>query len=180
MVKLQSSDGVVFDVEVATAKMSATIKDVLEIPGVGESPDEVVPLPVVHSTILAKVIEWATHHRDDHPLASVHQADDDEKMAGLMAPPAVPAVQNVGLSPWDTDFLNNMDIDTLFKIIHVADYLGIPGLLEMGCEKVSWTLRGKTPQKVRELFDIESDFTPAEEERNHAENAWCMRPSRQL
>lgn len=53
-IKLKSSDGEVFEVDVEVAKQSVTIKTMLEDLGVGESNDEIVPLPNVNSTILKK------------------------------------------------------------------------------------------------------------------------------
>ena len=53
-IKLKSSDGEVFDVDIEVAKASITIKTMLEDLGVGENNDEIVPLPNVNSTILKK------------------------------------------------------------------------------------------------------------------------------
>jgi hypothetical protein len=57
--KPQSSEGEVFDVDVDIAKLSLTIKTMLEIKGMDEDDEEVVPLPNVNSTILKKVIQWS-------------------------------------------------------------------------------------------------------------------------
>ena len=53
-IKLQSSDGDTFDVDVEIAKQSATIKTMLEDLGMDEEED-VIPLPNVNSAILKKV-----------------------------------------------------------------------------------------------------------------------------
>lgn len=63
-IKLQSSDGEIFVVDVEIAKASVTIKTMLEDLGMDEEDEEVVPLPNVTSTILKKVIQWATNHKD--------------------------------------------------------------------------------------------------------------------
>jgi S-phase kinase-associated protein 1 len=64
-IKLQSSDGEVFVVDVEIAKASVTIKTMLEDLGMGDEEDEeIIPLPNVNSTILKKVIQWATNHKD--------------------------------------------------------------------------------------------------------------------
>lgn len=55
-IKLQSSDGEVFDIDVEIAKCSVTIKTMLEDLGMDEDEEEVVPLPNVNSAILKKVI----------------------------------------------------------------------------------------------------------------------------
>ena len=63
MIKLQSSDGEVFQVDVEIAKQSVTIKTMLKDMGMEEEDEEVVPLPNVNAAILKKVIQWATHHK---------------------------------------------------------------------------------------------------------------------
>lgn len=62
-IKLQSSDGEIFDVDVQIARCSLTIKTMLEDLGMEEGEEEVIPLPNVNSAILRKVINWATHHK---------------------------------------------------------------------------------------------------------------------
>ena len=79
-IKLQSSDGEIFPVDVEIAKQSVTIKTMLEDLGMDEEvrvwkhvgqilqfdifqDEEVVPLPNVNAAILKKVIQWATYHK---------------------------------------------------------------------------------------------------------------------
>ena len=62
-IKLQSSDGEVFDVDIKVAQCSLTIKQMLEDLGVEDNDEEVVPLPNVTAAILRKVISWAQHHK---------------------------------------------------------------------------------------------------------------------
>merc|ERR1712117_720084 len=77
-IKLQSSDGDIFPVDVEIAKQSVTIKTMLEDLGVDEDEEELVPLPNVNAAILKKVIQWATYHKEK-------RTDD--------------------ISSWDADFL---------------------------------------------------------------------------
>ena len=58
-IKLQSSDGQVFPVDVLIAKQSVTIKTMLQDLVMDEEDEEEVPLPNVSSAILKKVIQWA-------------------------------------------------------------------------------------------------------------------------
>jgi hypothetical protein len=62
-VKLQSCDGVEEEVDIDVIQCSVTIKTMLEDLGFQEGALEVIPLPNVNSTILKKVIQWATHHK---------------------------------------------------------------------------------------------------------------------
>jgi S-phase kinase-associated protein 1 len=54
-IKLQSSDGEVFEVDVEIAKASNTIKTMIEDLGLDEDDDEPVPLPNVNGPIMRKV-----------------------------------------------------------------------------------------------------------------------------
>ena len=105
-IKLQSSDGEVFPVDVEIAKQSVTIKTMLEDLGMDEDDEEVVPLPVVNATILKKVIQWATYHKDDPPL----NEDDEMRIDNICS--------------WDADFLK-VDQGTLYELIHATNFLDI-------------------------------------------------------
>lgn len=108
-IKLQSSDGEVFPVDVDIARQSVTIRTMLEDLGMEEEEDEVVPLPNVNAAILKKVIQWATYHKDDPP-----PPEDDENKEK----------RTDDISSWDSDFLK-VDQGTLFELILAANYLDI-------------------------------------------------------
>jgi len=156
-IKLQSSDGEIFDTDVQIAKCSGTIKTMLEDLGMDEGDDEVVPLPNVNSAILRKVLQWATYHKDDP-----QPAEDDENKEK----------RTDDISSWDADFLK-VDQGTLFELILAANYLDIKGLLDVTCKTVANMIKGKTPEEIRKTFNIKNDFTPAEEEQVRKENEWC-------
>jgi len=159
IIKLQSSDGEIFEVDVQIARCSLTIKTMLEDLGgdTDEGEDEVVPLPNVNSAILRKVIQWATHHKDDPA-----PAEDDESKEK----------RTDDISSWDADFLK-VDQGTLFELILAANYLDIKGLLDVTCKTVANMIKGKTPEEIRKTFNIKNDFTPSEEEQVRKENEWC-------
>ena len=108
-IKLQSSDGEVFPVDVEIARQSVTIRTMLEDLGMEEEEDEAVPLPNVNAAILKKVIQWATYHKDDPP-----PPEDDENKEK----------RTDDISSWDSDFLK-VDQGTLFELILAANYLDI-------------------------------------------------------
>lgn len=55
-IKLKSSDGVVFEVDVVIAKCFGLINNILDCVGISEDDEEAVSLPCVNSAILKKVI----------------------------------------------------------------------------------------------------------------------------
>jgi S-phase kinase-associated protein 1 len=157
IIRLQSSDGEIFPVDIAVAKKSNTIKTMLDDLGVEDGDEEIVPLPNVDANILKKVIEWSSFHKDDP-----EPTDDDEYSERIRN--EIPS--------WDTDFLK-VDQSTLFEIILAANYLDIKGLLEVGCKTVANMMKGKSPEEIRKIFNIKNDLTPEEEEAIRKENEWC-------
>lgn len=155
-IKLQSCDNEIFNIDIEIAKCSSTIKTMVEDLGLEEGDEEVVPLPNVNAAILRKVIQWATYHKDDPPVA-----EDDEKEK-----------RTDDISSWDADFLK-LDQGTLFELILAANYLDIKGLLDVTCKTVANMIKGKTPEEIRKTFNIKNDFTPEEEEQIRRENEWC-------
>merc|ERR1712223_2223888 len=156
-IKLQSSDGEVFPVDVDIARQSVTIRTMLEDLGMEEEEDEAVLLPNVNAAILKKVIQWATYRKDDPP-----PPEDDENKEK----------RTDDISSWDSDFLK-VDQGTLFELILAANYLDIKGLLDVTCKTVANMIKGKTPEDIRKTFNIKNDFTPSEEKQVRKENEWC-------
>lgn len=62
---------------------------------------------------------------------------------------------------------------TLFELILAANYLDIRGLLDVSCKTVANMIKGKSPEEIREIFNIENDFTKEELEQVRKENEWC-------
>ena len=158
IIRLKSSDGEVFPVDVEVAKASVTIKTMLDDLGIEEDDPEVVPLPNVNSAILKKVIAWAEFHKDDPPAST----DDEENRER----------RTDDISSWDQDFLK-VDQGTLFELIQAANYLDIKGLLDVTCKTVANMIKGKTPEEIRKTFNIKNDFAPEEEAAIREENRWA-------
>lgn len=155
-VQLQSQDGQVFSVPLQVAKMSETVKNLIDDIGVSEV---AIPLPNVTGKILEKVIIYCNYHIE-HPTP-VTEGDDktDEKRTD-------------NIIPWDKEFCE-VDQATLFELILAANYLDIKDLLDLTCKTVANMIKGKTPEEIRKTFNIKNDFTPEEEEQVRKENEWC-------
>ncbi|XP_064536794.1 S-phase kinase-associated protein 1-like [Drosophila montana] len=138
-IKLQSSDGEIFETDVQAAKCSITIKTMLEDCGLDEDDNAVVPLSNVSSNTLRNVIHWAEHHMDDEP-----SLDDDEEES----------LSNGMISSWDKEFIGKVDQAMLFQLMLAANYLDIKGLLELTCRTVAKMIKGKTSAEIRQVFNI--------------------------
>jgi len=160
-IKIRSSDGEIFDVEGKVATKSETIKNLLESleSGGDENQAEAIPLPNVTGSVLKKVLEWCTHHKDDEPPVEEKDKDEEKKPDGA-------------LEQWDADYIK-VDHGALFDLLMASNYMQIKGLLDVACKAVANQLRGKSPEEIRQIFNIKTDFTPEEDEQIKKENAWC-------
>uniref|UniRef100_A0A1A9VQV3 SKP1 component POZ domain-containing protein n=1 Tax=Glossina austeni TaxID=7395 RepID=A0A1A9VQV3_GLOAU len=169
-IKLQSSDKEIFIVDVQTAKCSGTIKTMLEDCAVEDCDNIVVPLPNVNSAILRKILEWASHHKDDNK--STDNDDDDHDDDNDDDDDDDDDEDNeIDISAWDADFLDMARID-LFALIQGANYLDVESLLDAACQTAADMLKGKTAEEMREMFKIKNDLTPAEEADIRKINGW--------
>ncbi|KAL2917510.1 suppressor of kinetochore protein mutant [Polyrhizophydium stewartii] len=159
-ITLASQDAQQFKVDKEIAERSMLLKNMLE--DVGDSPDTAIPLPNVTGRILRKVIEYCTHHKDD-PTPPPSE-DKDEFESGRR--------RADDIEEWDAQFIK-VDTDELFEIILAANYMDIRPLLDLGCKTVANMIKGKSPEEIRTLFNIENDFTPEEEEQIRRENEWA-------
>ena len=149
-ITLTSNEGVNVTVLYKYIKMSDTIKHVCEdTRGVGN-----IPLPEINSATLHKLIEYIVYHVDnDNPTINPEQRSSNDVM-------------------WDTEYVK-VPQTKLFELILAANYLAISPLLDLICKTVANMIKGKTPEQIREIFGIENDFTPEEEEVVRRENDWC-------
>ena len=147
-IKLQSSDGEIFSVELAIARKSITIKTMIEDLKLEENDENLVPLPNLTSQVLKMIIEWCTYHKDEP------------------APPEVEETKGNGvvITTWDHDFLE-VDQSKLFELVLAANFLDIKGLIKIGCKTIANMIGEKSPEDIRKSFNIKNDFTPEQEEK---------------
>ncbi|CAL5193608.1 unnamed protein product [Lathyrus oleraceus] len=144
MITLNSHDGETFEVEEVVALESQTIKHMIE-DGCAENG---IPLPNVTGNVLAKVIEYCKKH-----VEAAASSDDVEE--------------------WDAKFVK-VDQAMLFNLILAANYLHIQSLLDLTCMTLAESIKGKTPEEIRKMFNMKNDFTPEEEEQVRRENQWAF------
>ena len=152
IVTVVTSDDDKFTLTVKEASASDTMRNLIEDAGI----EEPIPLPNVDTVIMTKIVDYLKYHGKT-PANPLQDAEKDE---------------NPLLDPFDAEFCK-VDTETLFKIILAANFLDIKTLLDVTCLTVSNMIKGKTPEEIRKLFNIENDFTPEEEEQVRKENEWC-------
>mmetsp|Transcript_25178 Transcript_25178/g.37099 ORF Transcript_25178/g.37099 Transcript_25178/m.37099 type:complete len:169 (+) Transcript_25178:56-562(+) len=156
-VHLVSQEGEQFDVSLEVAKMSELVKTMFDDEQADDEVQE-IPLPNVKTAILAKIIEFAEHYKTD-PMTEIEK-------------PLKSANMNEIVQEWYANFVN-VDQEVLFELILAANYMDIKPLLEITCATVASMIKGKTPEDIRQHFNIVNDFTPAEEAQVREENKWC-------
>lgn len=156
-VNLVSKEGDAYEVAIAVAKMSELVASMLND---NEDDDEVteIPLPNVKATVLAKVIEFCSHHKQE-PMTEIEK-------------PLKSAVMGEVVQKWYADFINVEQV-LLFELILAANFMDIKPLLDLTCATVASQIKGKTPEEIRQTFNITNDFSPEEEAQVREENKWC-------
>ncbi|KAJ0242520.1 SKP1 component [Hirschfeldia incana] len=153
---LTSSDGDSFEIHEAVARKSQTIAEMLDAGCTGT-----IPLHNVTGKILDRVIDYCiTHVKEDGPFEEEEEAEEKEAK-----------------KKWDAEFVK-VDLETIFELILAANYLNIKGLIGLTSQAVADHIKDKTPEDVREIFGIENDFTPEEEEAVRNEHAWAFEDSK--
>jgi S-phase kinase-associated protein 1 len=127
-IKLQSQEQKVFSVDIDVAKMSETIKVMMEDLDIGQDAVEVeneqpVPLPNVSTAVLEKVIEWSTHHKDDAPFVEI----DETKYR-----------RTDDVSEWDKEFFDvSIILHTVKSLNSIKCTVDIVGY-RSGCLYIPW------------------------------------------
>ncbi|KAK4101190.1 Skp1-domain-containing protein [Parathielavia hyrcaniae] len=115
----------------------------------------VIPISVnVSEACLDKVFEWATHWRDAPKAVDFGLAHN---------PTAVEFTQR------DDLFFGSVDHDVLFEMLVATNYLDIKPLYDMACQIVADMIRGKSTEEIRQILNIQNDFTPEEEDARRRE-----------
>ncbi|XP_014231091.1 S-phase kinase-associated protein 1-like [Trichogramma pretiosum] len=130
-IRFKSSNGQIVDVPIGIAKRSLLVQTEIQNVREDETFDATIPLPNVRPETLEKVIEFATHHKDDPIITN----DDDA----------------VEMTDWDKEFLK-VPAKELTDLIRAAEDLEMRDLLLYACRVLSENLSGKSVSELKEYF----------------------------
>jgi len=119
---------------------------------------DVLEFPEIQGSSLEKLVEFCS-------LLNVVPMGEIEKP--LRSPNLKDVVPEVY-----ADF-TDIEQDVLFQLIMLANQFDCPQLLDLTSAKVASMIKGKTPEEIRQTFNIVNDFTPEEEAQVREENRWC-------
>jgi S-phase kinase-associated protein 1 len=162
---LQSNDSppVEYIINRKDISMSGLIKDMLED---NDDSETIIPLPNVNNITLKYIIQYLEYH-------STNKAEPIEK-------PLKGKLEDI-IDEWDKTYIftnlikdgKEENHELLIDVIMGANFMNIQDLLNLTCAAIANMIKGKTPEQIRNLFNIENDFTPEEEEKIKEENRWC-------
>ncbi len=103
----------------------------------GGDEDVEIPMPLLDTYHLDKVIQYCGRHVDDPAMTVNHPL------------PHADMVELVG--PWDAEFIA-MSVPALFRMMGAASYANIPSLLDLCIVKVASLVMTRTPEGIRAGF----------------------------
>nr|QYA18501.1 F-box leucine-rich repeat protein [Clandestinovirus] len=139
-----------------------TIKNIVE--DLGES-DSAIPLVNIGESTWGIIYRYCEAYYKNHDITDAKQIKEYYEVKEDTKFSSHPE--------WARNLINGLNKEDLFALINAANYLDMPGLLDVACGKVAVMITGKTPEEIRELFGIENDFTPEEEQEIRKRNDWC-------
>lgn len=170
-VKLQPAEGGMLEVDLETVKCSTTIKNLYDSLKTDNAEETIIPLPLISSSMLQMVLEWATHHKDDAPPPApqendenaeeeVGEEEDGEEEDGEEenGDEEEDSEEENDISAWDANFLN-VDQETFFDLVSAAHYLDIKGLIDVICKSIASVIKGKSEEEVKKAFNIEGSLS---------------------
>ncbi|GIX65620.1 skp1 family protein [Babesia caballi] len=152
-----SSEGDLFTVERHVLEPCALLRNML-FHNDEDGDSEPIKLERVSTRALCKVIDYCRYHWNN-PAKPIPQPLKSTRLADVVC-------------PWDLEFVN-VEQEVLFELMLAENFLDIKPLLELTCAKVASMIKGKTPDEIRDEFNIVNDFAPGEEATIREENKWC-------
>ncbi|EDR27811.1 glycoprotein FP21 precursor, putative [Entamoeba dispar SAW760] len=141
---IESCDKTNFTVTEDCAKQSVLVQNLMKE---RSSADEPIPITSVSKEIMEHIIRWMNYH-NEHPHMYNDTPEDRCRLSKL--------------HPWDIQFCDELEKDTLFGVFHGAIFMQIPMLIESCARCVAKHLVGKSPAEMREYLNEADEYTPEE------------------
>ena len=141
---LVSSDNQKIQIDSKSAERSQLLKGFLA----DSAQKDEIALTDIKSDILKKVVEYLVYYKDKTPKEIPKHLPSSNLLEVI--------------DEWDVNFINGIDLDNVFDLISAANYMDISSLLDLACAKIASLMKGKTPEEIRAMFNIECDLTEEE------------------
>ena len=154
----------VYRVPIEQIRMLKTVSNMIDDIG-ADAYDMVIPLSNVNERCLVDVLRCAEHYLHLPPVVP------EVKPKGR-APVKKARVQKIIFSEWESAFINlNEDPDfakaryVLNELCVAANYLDCKQILDFFCRLTANTFTDKTPEQIREMYDLPDDIPEEEKAR---------------
>ena len=119
----------------------------------------VIPLPNVHSAVLATLISYCKKLPQSNDVADNDEEEETKKRERKQ---------------FEQGLLKNLAPGELVDLISAANYLDFKEGLEFFNQALADHIQNKNVEYVRKFFGIKNDFEPHEEEKYREEYAWAF------
>jgi len=141
---LKSQEKTGFKISREAALQSNLLKTALE----DDRDAKEVPLVHISAPIVRLVIQYMEYHEKKAPR-KVESPIKTNNMKELV-------------DRFDAAFVDDLDVDTLMRLLLAANYMDIKSLLDLLCVKVATMMKDRTAPQIRKAFNIREEFTPEE------------------
>jgi S-phase kinase-associated protein 1 len=178
-VKLICMNNEVLSMPIVHAEMSNTIKNMLDDIEVDDADEPVIQVERITGEIMEKVIEFCAEYAEyakdakyqnapNAPIDLTEKEKEDKQELEIRTRP---------LSVFESNFVSRgVNNKMLFEMIKAANYLHIKPMLDVCCKAVADKIKGKTPDEIKNEFDVTGDFSPDYKKRVIKENPWLKDP----
>ena len=135
-----SVDGMRIDVPLSVARMSAVIAGQINDDDDDTEIENEFPCPKVSGDILQKVVDYCTHYQEE-PMERIETPLQGETIEAIVKP------------DWYVRFCD-VDRKVMFQLVAAANFLNIKPLLDLTCLAVSVSIKGKSVEELREIFNL--------------------------
>lgn len=176
--KLKASDGSPLDFEGFEGQLlypSITLRQMVD--DLGEEMGHIIRLTNMTTPILRLVKEWLVQYHSGCATFDPETADTTSGKEAMCAEINsewgqvfwAKVCTPIG-TPGEEGYMTK---GSLKDLTLAANYLDIPYLIHMTTQVWANFIKGKTPDQIRETFEIEDDFTEEEKEQVLRENEWA-------
>lgn len=102
--------------------------------------DNEFPCPKVSGDILAKVVDYCTHYQE-------------EAMEKIETPLQGETIKEIVKPDWYANYCL-VDREVMFQLVAAANFLNIKPLLDLTCLAVSVSIKGKSVEELRSIFNL--------------------------
>ena len=123
---------------------------------IGENEDEddeidnQFPCPKVSGDILQKVVDYCSHYQTE-PMVDIETPLQGETIEEIVKP------------AWYVEYCN-VDREVMFQLVAAANFLNIKPLLDLTCLAVSVSIKGKSVEELRAIFNLPAPASAAASE----------------